>query len=752
MSRFVRLALLLWVAPLASRLLAQAPPFGGEFQVNTYTTGDQDAPSVAVAPDGQFMIAWQSRNPDSTHSVFAQLYDAGGSKNGAEIAVNTFTTGTHANPQVAAASDGNFVVTWEEDNGIHDGSYYGVIARKFQHGGNDGPDFLVPTYSANGQYFPAVAMGADSSFVVVWAGNYAPDHAGILGQRFGPDLGPAVGSEFRVNSGTSEANFPSVAVDGSGNFVVVWEDYRDLNGIGISGQRFDASGAKVGSAFLINTHTTGDQRSPKVAMGRHGDFVVVWLDESGEDGDGAGVFGQRFDASGEKVGTEFQVNTYTSEGQAGASVAMDSRGGFVVTWIDGYLNDSPGAVAGQRFDRTGAKVGSEFAVNTSTTGAVYGYTSVSSGGGDGFVVTWAHAGTDGSGIGVVRQRTNPLPRPMRVDAHSSSGTTSDLNGVLEPGETVRVETAWQNVGSNAFSRAGTASAFMGPGGALYHINNTTADYGSIPKGATVNCYDASAAHDCYRVTVDAPASRPATHWDATFQEDLDANGSQIWTLHVGESFSDVPRSEPFYAKIETMLHFGITTGCTPTAYCPGDVVPRDQMAIFIAKAIAGTGPLVPTAGRVGAQSYDCINGGHSLFTDVSPADPACKHVHYLAQQNVTLGCNTGLYCPTDSITRDAMASFVAKAIFAPKGGAAVPLTYGPDPKTGFSYSCDSGSPNTHFTDVPASQPFCKHIHYLWATGVLGGCTPTTYCPSGTVTRDAMAKFIANGFGLTLYGP
>ena len=66
MSRFLRLALLLSAAPLASRLFAQAPPFGGEFQVNTYTTGDQDFPVVAVAPDGQFIIAWQSQGQDGS--------------------------------------------------------------------------------------------------------------------------------------------------------------------------------------------------------------------------------------------------------------------------------------------------------------------------------------------------------------------------------------------------------------------------------------------------------------------------------------------------------------------------------------------------------------------------------------------------------------------------------------------------------------------------------------------------------------
>jgi len=176
------------------------------------------------------------------------------------------------------------------------------------------------------------------------------------------------------------------------------------------------------------------------------------------------------------------------------------------------------------------------------------------------------------------------------------------------------------------------------------------------------------------------------------------------------------------------------------------------MAIFVAKGIAGTAALIPTSGTVGAQPYTCTSGGASVFADVSPADIFCKHVHYIAAQNVTLGCSATQYCPGDTVTRLQMAAFIAKAIVAPGGGPAIPPTYGPDPVTGLSYSCNAGTPNVHFTDVPATDPFCKHVHYLWARGIISGCGATTYCPASSVTRDAMAKFLANAFELQLYGP
>ena len=140
-------------------------------------------------------------------------------------------------------------------------------------------------------------------------------------------------------------------------------------------------------------------------------------------------------------------------------------------------------------------------------------------------------------------------------------------------------------------------------------------------------------------------------------------------------------------------------------------------------------------GTVGAAPYQCGTGGVSLFTDVPPTDIACRGVHYIASQNVTLGCSPTTYCPADTVTRLQMSAFVAKAIV-----------------TGFSYSCNVGSPAIHFTDVPATDTFCKHVHYLWAKGIIGGCGPTTYCPNDPVTRDAMAKFLSNAFNTPLYGP
>src|SRR5437867_3997422 len=139
----------------------------------------------------------------------------------------------------------------------------------------------------------------------------------------------SAGLEFQVNTYTTGVQgVPVVAADASGNFVVVWESAgQDGNGYGIIGQRFAASGTRLGSEFQVNAYTTADQRFPSVASDANGNLVVVWGSD-GQDGSGDGVFGRRFAASGAPLGNEFQVNSYTTATQRLPSVASDANGNF----------------------------------------------------------------------------------------------------------------------------------------------------------------------------------------------------------------------------------------------------------------------------------------------------------------------------------------------------------------------------------------------------------------------------------------
>jgi len=743
-------------AVLAPAVLeAQGIPLGSEFQANTYTTGRQGHPDIASAGDGSFVVVW-ARGPGNP-GIFARMYDPHGAPKGSEFQVNSGTAVPGQYPSVAADASGGFVVAWQEAD-------YGRKSHAQRFDSSGAP---VGSEIALARILPRVASDAAGNFVLISSQytsfNYAPFVVSdLVGQRFDGTGAPA-GSEFMVASYKSYFDFESIITDSpgdravaaapGGDFTVVWNVWEgtfpqgarpvSIDDQGLFGQRFSKTGVKLGTAFRIALGTAAPG-NPAIAVDRLGNFVVIWSSDA-QDGDGRGIRGQRFDRSGEEVGPEFQVNTYTTGDQTAPSVAIDETGDFVVVWNSAGQDGSSSGVFGARFNRHGTPLGGEFPVNVYTAGNQQAPRVASDG--RGFVAAWESADEDGNGFGVFGRRQNLQPEALTVDLSAKTGTSSDRNGVLEPGETVLIQPKWANTTAGPILVTGAAPApLCAPGSACITPVDGAATYGTIAAGASAVCNDGS-PDACYQVSASGP--RPGTHWDGQLAENLSGGGEQPWSLHVGDSFADVPRSQPFYKKIETLLHNGITTGCTATTYCPGSTVARDAMAIFVAKGIAGGGELVPVAGAVGASAYNCSGGGVSLFTDVAPTDAFCKHVHFLAAQNVTLGCNGTQYCPGQVITRDAMASFIAKAIVAPAGGAGVPVS-GSGPSG--TYSCDPGSAHVHFSDVPATNPFCKHIHFLWANGIVEGCTPTTYCPTQPVARDAMAKFIANGFGLKLYGP
>jgi hypothetical protein len=734
---------------------AQQLTLGSEFQVNTFTTDTQRYPSLASAGDGSFVLVWEGYGQDGSKAgVFGQRYGSSGARAGSEFQINTFTTLTQYEQGVAVDRDGNFLVVWKS-LGTSGGD--SVFGRRFDaSGASAGPEFRIPGYTAYGQAAPAVATDSAGHFVVVWQSNGQDGSGyGIFGRRL-TDSGSPIGAEFPVNTYTTGTQRnPSVAMSESGDFLVVWaSDGQDGSGSGIFGQHFDANGAKVGPEFQVNTYTTANQSGPHIAANARGDFVVVWTSHqhvsSGYGSLGYDVIGRRLDSSGIRLGDEFPLSPWTGEDRESPSVAVERDGSFLTAW-EGKASGALGVFA-QRFDRTAQRVGDPFALNTYTTG--FQTSPAVATDGRGFVASWSSYGQDGSRFAVIARRQDFHSEALAVDASAGSGTSSDVNGVLEPGETVVVQPTWTNNGDAFADLTGsTPLLFCFIGTPCVVAVNRSADYGTMPPNTIARCDD-STPTGCYTVSAGGP--RPGTHWDGGFGEDLSVGGQQFWSLHVGDSFTDVPRSQPFYKKIETLLHYGVTSGCAATQYCPGTPVNRAQMAIFIAKAMTGSGSSVPVTGTLSGilfgSSYNCTAGGNSLLLDVAPTDSSCRHAHYLAARNVTLGCGNNDFCPNATVTRDAMASFIAKAIVAPGGGNAVPLSYGPDPNTGLSYSCNPASPSVHFTDVPASNTFCKHIHYLWAKGVVNGCTTTQYCPSGPVARDAMAKFIANGFGLQLYGP
>ncbi len=383
---------------------------GSEFQINTYTTHNQSYSSIAY--DGtNYMVTWNSYGQDgNSDGIYGQLVDTSGEKIGSEFRINTYTSSNQSNPSLAF--DGtNYLVTWNSFK--QDSSLYGIYGQLINTSGSKvGSEFRINTYTTDTQYEPLLAFDGNN-YLVTW-NSYGQDgnYDGIYGQLISK-AGAKTGSEFRINTyTTSSQSIPSITFGGN-NYLVTWQsNEQDSNGQGIYGQLISASGNKVGSEFRINTYTTGNQQFPALAYDGT-NYLVTWQSD-GQDGNLYGIYGQLVSITGEKVGSEFQISTYTTNNQQFSALAYgDSY--YLVTWQSTGQDGSSVGIYGQFISIAGAKIGSEFLINTYTTdGQLYPTLAYD---GNNFLVTWESFGQDGNMYGIYGKfvagssPSSPVPEP-----------------------------------------------------------------------------------------------------------------------------------------------------------------------------------------------------------------------------------------------------------------------------------------------------------------------------------------------------
>ena len=375
-------------------------PAGDPFRVNTRTASDQAAYASAMDAEGNYVVVWNSAGQDGdAGGVYGQRYNAAGIRQGNEFRINATTAGDQVRIDVAMNATGQFVVTWDS---AESGGAAGIYAQRFDRFGNPLGGELVIAHRVGTLLAPQVAMDAAGNFVVTWDERSSLE---VYARRYN-SAGVPQGDEFLVSTiAVWWQGSPDVAMDPAGNFIVVWYSlYQDGAGAGIYAQRYNASAVPLGTEFRINTTTAGDQSSHRIAMDENGNFVVTWF-STGQDPDGStGVYAQRYNAVGVSLGDEFRVSMFTAGTQDTPRIGMDVYGDFVIAW-DSYGQDPDGSVGvyAQRFSATGVPQGSEFRVNTYTAGTQYtGGISLDADGG--FVVIWSSHNQDGDGSGVYAQR------------------------------------------------------------------------------------------------------------------------------------------------------------------------------------------------------------------------------------------------------------------------------------------------------------------------------------------------------------
>jgi uncharacterized repeat protein (TIGR01451 family) len=164
--------------------------------------------SLDLDADENFLVVWD--HYPAIDPITVQRYDPGGNL----LLENDLDSGI--DPEVVTTGDGGFVVVYETP------SYDVMLHRYDSLGEHLGAEILVNTYTTGFQGDPGLAVDPFGNLIVTWS-SY---QVGIRGQRFKSD-GSRLGSVFQVNDATSGGS-SAVVADANGAFLVTWADSGEI--------------------------------------------------------------------------------------------------------------------------------------------------------------------------------------------------------------------------------------------------------------------------------------------------------------------------------------------------------------------------------------------------------------------------------------------------------------------------------------------------------------------------------------------
>ncbi len=160
---------------------ADVVPHGPQFRVNTYTTYSQRHAAVSLDASGGFVVVWTSHgsfgDDTSQSSVQAQRLTSDGVRVGGQFQVNSTTTGPQRYPSVGEDGAGGFVVAWSDGS---ETSSYRLRGQRFALDGQPtGQEFPVDTEKTGWQFRSRMDHLGAGRFVVAW-----PQGSDVRGRRF----------------------------------------------------------------------------------------------------------------------------------------------------------------------------------------------------------------------------------------------------------------------------------------------------------------------------------------------------------------------------------------------------------------------------------------------------------------------------------------------------------------------------------------------------------------------------------------
>ncbi len=407
------------------RFLNDGTPVGASFVVNNVSASCY-GPSIAVDSSGRTVVTW-SDNHEYNYRVYGQIYDDTGSPAGTnfpisdssqtmpmisdvslnhkkefitawgfngdiwcqrfdslgnKIGVNFMVSNNFGGdyPAIKCDRNGNFLITWVSGSPSYQSE---VFCRLFDSTATPITDVVKlnePSFTHS--WHPKVTNFQNSLWFVVWEDSFS----NVYLQRISSE-GILLGNNIQINEPVGEWNrYPDIDVS-NGNINITWTRRVTSYIYDIVLQVVSSDGSLIGQNKIISDDKGGSgQYWPAIAADTTGNFFIVWDDARTPEQMGLlNQYGKRFDSQGNPLCEDFRINENIDSRYS--SISLNKLGLYVTAWVE-YLPDSNRQVYGQRFDRNGVLLGSNFQISQAPGNFVVEFPRISSLTDNKFIVVW----------------------------------------------------------------------------------------------------------------------------------------------------------------------------------------------------------------------------------------------------------------------------------------------------------------------------------------------------------------------------
>jgi len=306
----------------ARRLDAASQPLGGEIEVSVAPLSPNGiTPALAVSASGHFLLAWTTAASNGQGvELFARCYDGGGNPLGGEFRVDETGAVAVGSARAAPLAGGGYVLVWHQ---AATPSSLVLVQRRLDAACSPlgPPDQVHPPEIRSAE--PAVAAAPGGGFLVVWSEFSGSRSEGISAQLYGAG-GQRVGDRIAIVAPAPRPlETPAVAADPRGGFAVAW---RNSTSAGTLLRRLDAGGRLAGPAIAADP-LLDSSGPPRLAFDPAGGLLVAWSTLRNDLGCCAGRW---FNPSGEPAGPVFSLSPRSGRTTRFEVAATAPREFFVV--------------------------------------------------------------------------------------------------------------------------------------------------------------------------------------------------------------------------------------------------------------------------------------------------------------------------------------------------------------------------------------------------------------------------------------